>query len=304
MFNAGPVTPTVASSPLTPPFKAAVLTANASSFVTPAPSSARRKTIYDDYSSTFSSTRTPQSRRSIIEISKDVLSQRIQNLNRITEAQESRNKHVGDSVVPPPDSFEEFMNQYSTPKNISQLDVTPNLEKATATSTSEGVQKKRRLFTPPHLMPTPSGVHVLGMKPRASLNDSDCFNVIDEQVPMEQQSEVHQEPEMELKMQTTSTTLLRQVSVDLENPTPAKRRRLKSEKVNPKLMTEKQSGVNEEPEVELGMQKSSTTLLRQVSDDLGRATPAKRPRLKPEKVNPKLMTPARPRRRSTMLPLN
>lgn len=239
MLNASPATPPfngIPVSPPTPPFKGPILTGTANSFVTPAPSSNRRKTIYDDYSSTFSSTRTPQSRRSIIEISKDILSQRIQNLNRITEAKESRNKRVVDSdlVVPPPDSFEEFMNLYSTPKNVSVLDQIPNSEQETATP-SEGVKKKRKLFTPPHLMPIPSGVHVLGMRARTSLNDCDCFNIIDDQVPMEQQSDVNQEPDEP----ESCMKLIRQRSDDatLGRPTPAKRPRLKAENINLKLKT-------------------------------------------------------------------
>lgn len=233
-----PTPPFKDASPPTPPFKSSILTANASPFVTPAPSANRRKTIYDDYSSTFSSTRTPQSRRSIIEMSKDILSQRIQNLNRIAEAKESRNKRAVDNdiVVAPPDSFEEFMTLYSTPKNVSLLNQTPN--SATAT-TSEGIKKKRKLFTPPHLLPTPSGVHVLGMSPRTSLTDSDCFNVIDDQTAMEQPSGVNQKPKLELNVQSSFTKLVRKTSEDaiLERPTPAKKPRLKSEGIKPKLMT-------------------------------------------------------------------
>lgn len=101
----------------------------------------RRKTIIQEYNTTFSSTRESSGRRTIFDISQDILAQRLQNINRIAaDAAAAAAKERSYSERNVADSFEELVALGSA----SAVCRTPS---------GDDVVKKRKLYTPPHMAP-------------------------------------------------------------------------------------------------------------------------------------------------------
>lgn len=123
----------------------------------------RRKTIFGEYASSFSSTRvlSAAGRRTIFDISQDILAQRLQNANRAAAAAAAAAaaKERSYSERDVADSFEELValgsessTQLQTPRNQNRNN---NNDSTTVVVDSDlmTLVKKRKLYTPPHMTP-------------------------------------------------------------------------------------------------------------------------------------------------------
>lgn len=120
----------------------------------------RRKTIFGEYASSFSSTRVSSAagRRTIFDISQDILAQRLQNANRAAAAAAAAAaKERSYSERDVADSFEELValgsessTQLQTPRNQNRNN---NNDSTTVDSDLMTLVKKRKLYTPPHMTP-------------------------------------------------------------------------------------------------------------------------------------------------------
>lgn len=121
--------------------------------------SSTSKSLLDEYNNTFSSKKTPMSekRKTIGNITMDIIKQRIENINRNASFNRSTNDLLEDSMKATP----------TQSNDVAKLTTPIVTSETTALATSEPQIKplKRKLFAPPSLFPN-SGSPLLALTPQ------------------------------------------------------------------------------------------------------------------------------------------